>query len=335
MKLRLEPEHRELLYRGSDAVRVDFYQQVVEPLLFLIGHQPPSVSSAHDRLAELTSLLGTDRETDLDIPDEPGFELLRATIARRRRQVAAEIERKIALVHDEQLKKQVQRTLAPYDDFTRVSWFRDGTVFRIPRLADYLVMELAEKYDPVLSKSNSRQRQTDEKFHILQAPQLFLTDLDETRARCELREIGCAVAFIDIDDFKKFNSDHTEPVVDMRVLPKFMRAIEAHLFQRGHAYRVGGDEYMLLLHNSTKNDAIQFIENLRAKLEGLTYQDIVGTTTVSIGLVHIPPGSFLTSQEIQGKAAVAKARAKEAGKNCAATYSDPYCEELEVLPRNA
>ena len=334
MKLQIEPEQRELLYRSNDAVRVDFYRQVVEPLIQLIGYQPPLVSSVHDRLHKLTNLLGTDRDRDLDIPEDD-LELLRATIALRRGQVAAEIERKIALVHDEQLKKQAQHTLAQYDDFTRCPWFRDGVMAKIPRLADYLVMELAEKYDPVLSKSNSGQRHTDEKFHILQAPQHFLPDLDETRVRCALREIGCAVAFIDIDDFKNFNSDHTEPVVDMRVLPKFMRAIEAHLFQRGYGYRVGGDEYILLVHNSTKREAIEFVERLRVNLRGLTYQDIAAKTTVSIGLVHIPPGSFFTSQEIQGKAAVAKAEAKAAGKNCTAMYSDSYYEKLEVLPRSA
>lgn len=334
MKLQLTPEHRELLYRGTDAVRVEFYRGVLEPLLHLIGHQPPQVFDAHDRLVKLTSMIGNDRDNDLIIPEEHWLELLRAVIVRRRGQVAAEIERKIALVHDENLKKQTQRELEPYDDFTRRTWFREGLVFRLPRLSDYLVMEHAEKYESVLSHAKNRQRQTDEKFHILQAPQLFIPDLDENRARCDLREIGCAVAFIDIDDFKKFNSDHTEPVVDMRVLPKFMRTIEAHLFSRGYGYRFGGDEYMLLIHNASKKEAEDFVDDLRRLLARLTYQDIVGSTTVSIGLVYVPPGCFLTSQEIQQKAAIAKRKAKESGKNCIATYSDTYCEKLIVIPRS-
>lgn len=38
-----------------------------------------------------------------------------------------------------------------------------------------------------------------------------------------------------------------EVEVDRKILPRFMRTIEAHVFARGFAYRFGGDEYVLLI----------------------------------------------------------------------------------------
>ena len=59
--------------------------------------------------------------------------------------------------------------------------------------------------------------------------------------------------------------------VDRRVLPVFMRLIEAHVFQHGFAYRYGGDEYMILLPNLSKPLAINFLESLRNAISGTKY----------------------------------------------------------------
>ena len=107
-------------------------------------------------------------------------------------------------------------------------------------------------------------RQFDEKFRILQALRQFYSDLDATRETHALRQIDLlAVAFVDIDDFKNYNSTHTKLVVDRLVLPQFMRLVEAHMFERGYAYRQGGDEYLLFLRNAPHKEALDHCERLR------------------------------------------------------------------------
>ena len=122
-------------------------------------------------------------------------------------------------------------------------WFAATSALRVPRLTDYMSIRHAEAVLP--QAPPLRPREYDEKFHILEAPGLFLPDLAHYRARCALRGASIAVAFIDIDDFKAFNVQHTETAVDLHVLPPFMESIEAHVFAHGHAYRFGGDEYLI------------------------------------------------------------------------------------------
>ena len=103
-------------------------------------------------------------------------------------------------------------------------------------------------------------RQYDEKFHILQVPSFLLPDLGYFRARCEDRETPSAITFIDIDDFKSLNTRHHETKVDRNVLPRFMQAIEAHVFHHGYAYRQGGDEYLILVPSLSRPLAIAFLD---------------------------------------------------------------------------
>lgn len=339
MDLPITAEHRGLLHKDVKFVVEVFKSEVLEPLLGRTGHEPGKGTSAFADLCKLAESLSEsisnpeNRKSEFFSLDDERVTILRAVIVRRRNQVATEIEGKLDIIHDEALKRQTERALEPYDELIHQPWFRSGKVYRFPRLADFLVIEEAKKHGRGVG--HNRKRKTDEKFHILQAPQLFIPDFDRHRADCDLRQVGCAVAFVDIDEFREFNRKHTEPVVDMRVLPKFMRAIESHLFERGHGYRIGGDEYMLLIHNTLPEEGQRFVERLRAVLAGLTYDGIDGKTTVSIGLVHVQPGCFLTSKELRGKAAAAKAKAKEAGRNRIATYTDIYCEDLVVLPHLA
>lgn len=333
MDLHIAPGHRNLLFRAAEQVRSRFSDEVTKPLSKLAAALPSSVAKTVERLEAFGSLERPDDVQDLALDEEEWGDLLRAILAQHRLQVAMETEKKIALAFDEELIRRLREPLRSYDEIISQPWFRNGPRFRFPRLSDYVVMEHAEKENAHLldDGKDARRRQTDEKFHILQAPQHFIPDLHRHRAQCEVRNKGCDVAFLDIDKFKRFNTAYTETVVDERVLPKFMRAVEAHVFSRGYAYRFGGDEYVLLLHNTETSEARQFVERLRRELESLTYPEVVHKTTVSIGLVHVTTDCYFTSREIEARAATAKARAKSAGGNRTATYADSSYEDVVVI----
>jgi len=218
-----------------------------------------------------------------------------------------------------EILERLDEVIKPLDDLASRSWFRQTTPFRVPRLTDYLDLERVEKkFDQELRLP---EREYDEKFHILQAPSLFLRDLNYYRRKCALRSTAVGVAFVDIDEFKKrFNSRYGETKVDRNVLPRFMRSLEAHVAFHGQAYRQGGDEYLILLPGMSNDLAISFLDELRRKQAALEYPDVQEKTTVSIGLCVADSDSAMTDRELREKANMAEAFAKRAGRDCIATY---------------
>jgi diguanylate cyclase (GGDEF)-like protein len=218
-----------------------------------------------------------------------------------------------------EILERLDEAIRPLDELAARPWFRQAVPYPVPQLADYLDLERIECQ---LGKTHRlSEREYDEKFHILQAPSLFLPDLRYYREKCALRGLPVAVAFLDIDEFKtRFNSRHGETRVDRNVLPRFMRALEAHVAFHGHAYRQGGDEYLLLVPGVSPELAVVFLDELRRKLGALAYPEVEEKTTVSIGLCVADADCPLTDRELRDRANVAEAFAKRAGRNCIATY---------------
>lgn len=251
-------------------------------------------------------------------------------ILRYRRHRAAETE-----VHREKtfhtgLLQTVEEDLNTLDALVATDWFQKIEPLRLPRAKDFLLLQFLEEATEQIQLAK---RQYDEKFHILQAPALFLQDLAYLRAKCEMRDAPIVVAFLDIDDFKRFNSQYSETQVDRNLLPRFMQTLEAHVYQHGFAYRQGGDEYLVLLPSLSKAIAVAFLDELRRKLSSLKYPVIDGATTVSIGCCVADPDCPLTDRELRDRANLAKEFAKRQGKNRIATYEGSRLvqDELRIV----
>lgn len=261
---------------------------------------------------------------------DPGvLPLFKRIILLYRRDRAAHTERYTDKTFHLELAETLEEEVKALDALTTARGFLRIEHLRLPRLKDFLPVQFIES--AVVRQPPPRQY--DEEFHILQAPQLFLPDLAHFRTKCEERETPLAVTFIDIDDFKKLNTRYQETMVDRNVLPRFMQAIEAHVFHHGYAYRQGGDEYLILLPGLSRPLAIAFLDELRRKLADLVYPDVEEKTTVSIGLCVVDPDCPLTDRELLDRANRAKQFAKRGGKNCIATYRGLRFveEELEIV----
>jgi diguanylate cyclase (GGDEF)-like protein len=224
------------------------------------------------------------------------------------------------------------RQLTPYDEIMDQPWFRETEAVRMPRLCDYLTIERAEL---VLGGAKHPERVYDEKFHILMAPALLLPDLDFYRLKCGMRDVPVVIAFMDIDKFKDFNSEKGESYIDLHLLPRFMATLEAHVYGRGYAYRFGGDEYTVLLPNADTATGLRILSEFQDRLKDLDYRGIARRTTVSMGMCEILPETSLTNAELLRRAEQAKNFAKKSGRNCIATYRDPYFEAPCVVQRAA
>ena len=152
-----------------------------------------------------------------------------------RRHRASETERLVGKTFHLELTTTLEEEVKALDALAQHASFQTLEDIRLPRLKDFLPVQFIESATE--GQVSLQARQHDEKFHILQAPTLFMPDVAYFRAKCEDRETQLAIAFIDIDDFKSINTRHTETKVDRNLLSRFMQTIEAHLFHHGFAYR--------------------------------------------------------------------------------------------------
>jgi len=244
--------------------------------------------------------------------------LLKSVVARQRRAVASEVDAPRQRTGHRDAIRFLNKELRVLDSIVAAPWYTEVRPARVPRLTDYLSVRFAEQ--AVGAGAELQPRVYDEKFHILEAPTLFVDDLACYRRRCRLRRVPICVAFIDIDDFKGFNSKYGETRVDRDVLPAFMELLEASTFGHGHAYRFGGDEYLVLLPNMQRDWATHFIKRFQSQLRELTLPGIDSVPTISAGICPVGPDCILTDREVQARANTAKNYAKAQGKDNVAVY---------------
>jgi diguanylate cyclase (GGDEF)-like protein len=317
----------------------EFNRKVVNPLQSQFPNYPlprevaAVTADSEQMISDFSAVAELSAENE-HLPEQLGltrFPLLKQIILRYRRFWAAVTEARRDKTAHPEVVETLEAEVRILDHLVSQEWFQKVEDRRIPRLGDFLALQYVEDLlgrDLALATRNY-----DEKFHILQAPYLFLKDLEYYREKCELRDAGVAVVFVDIDDFKSFNSKYSEAIVDRFLLPQFMRAVEAHVFCHGHGYRQGGDEYLLLLPSLSRELAIAFVDALRRQVSSLTYPEIAERTTVSIGLCIAEPDCFLTDRELRERANLASKFAKEQGKNRVAIYEGSRYrrEDLRVV----
>ena len=142
----------------------------------------------------------------------------------------------------------------------------------------------------------------------------FYTRICAEEERSGERELAC-VAIIDIDKFKVVNDTYGHPIGD-RVLKALAMAIQGETRKLDLVCRFGGEEFMVFLHKTTKEEARQLMERVRRQIE----QKLVVTTstvkiqvTVSIGVAECQPNEMF--DETYTRADRALYDAKHTGRN--------------------
>lgn len=311
-------EDRTRLYHYASDHRTWFQDWLRDPVRRALGYRTPTaLADLHDEMHELELELGRQLDQPIELDDSHGPLLMRILLYQR--QLLAEKHEDLRLKSTgSEIHGILEKELEPLRRLMSEDWLRTTQPLRMPRLTDFLTLQDAYEVLPI-NRTNVTPSY-DEKFRVLCSPSNFLPQLGQCRIESWLRGTDIAVAFIDIDDFKAFNTKYTESVVDRDLLPRLMQAIEAHVYSHGWAYRFGGDEYVLLLPNMDKTMAEVFLRKLQHKLHALHAPGIAETVTVSIGVCCISAESYLTDREVQEKANLAKEYAKRAGKHCIAGF---------------
>lgn len=124
-----------------------------------------------------------------------------------------------------------------------------------------------------------------------------------------------SLAFPDIDHFMRVNETHEHEKGDVVIPAIAAFVLEQLTDEPGRLFRIGGDEFAVVLERTHKEDAILRLEGFRqgiATLEAL--RDVDPRPTVSVGVATYPDDAA-TRQELVRKADDALFRAKSAGRN--------------------
>jgi diguanylate cyclase (GGDEF)-like protein len=192
------------------------------------------------------------------------------------------------------------------------------------------LLHLAVSVGETIKLSLSNLKLRDElRLQTIQDPLTGLFDrryLDETLPR-ELnraQRLGTplCVVMLDIDGFKHFNDSFGHGPGDS-LLREFANILHKHLRKSDISCRYGGDEFLLVLPDSSIVDTQQRMEEIRTYVSGLqqTHQDgqELDLITLSAGIAHAPEHGT-TASELLRASDEAMYAAKQAGRNRIVIY---------------
>jgi diguanylate cyclase (GGDEF)-like protein len=126
------------------------------------------------------------------------------------------------------------------------------------------------------------------------------------------------VVAMDIDCFKSINDGYGHDVGD-RVLREFVQRVLQVSKRRDRLFRLGGEEFVLLLLHTPLEAAAKFAETLRCLLQSSPFSE-VGRLTASFGVAALMAGDTAESLMRRVDAAVYEAKAR--GRNCVVVAPD-------------
>ena len=144
----------------------------------------------------------------------------------------------------------------------------------------------------------------------------YLAEFFEREQSRALRDrLPLALALIDLDHFKQLNDSHGHLVGD-EVLRAVARHLEMNLRSTDAVFRIGGEEFLLILPGVDAAEASQRVESLREQLASVRLPTRAGPlqVTLSAGLALWPQHGHALDELLQA-ADAALYQAKHAGRN--------------------
>jgi diguanylate cyclase (GGDEF)-like protein/PAS domain S-box-containing protein len=138
-----------------------------------------------------------------------------------------------------------------------------------------------------------------------------------------------AVLYIDLDNFKIVNDNHGHMVGD-RILCEFAGRLRGIFGQEAILSRFGGDEFVVLLEQTSREKTLGLAERIRQMLEGFYFHEGIHTFELNASLGVAFTDSAASAQEMLKRADDACYIAKMRGRNRVEVYS-PDSSEINRL----
>jgi diguanylate cyclase (GGDEF)-like protein len=142
----------------------------------------------------------------------------------------------------------------------------------------------------------------------------FETIIQKLLEISQITNAPITLAMADLDYFKKINDTFGHLAGD-EALKHFVNIIKRNLRKSDYVFRIGGEEFLILLPNTELKDAVEIVERIRKDLEEnpLHYDGKEIKITASFGLAEVDKEKYIN--EIIKKADEKLYKAKESGRN--------------------
>jgi diguanylate cyclase (GGDEF)-like protein len=135
------------------------------------------------------------------------------------------------------------------------------------------------------------------------------------QSRQQRHDSAMSLVLLDLDHFKRVNDDYGHQAGDT-VLRAFADSVRSGLRGSDVMARWGGEEFLLMLPETSPDEALRAVARLRTALTGVSIQDVAPgwQLTFSAGAATCAPGEPIG--QVIDRADQALYRAKRAGRNC-------------------
>jgi diguanylate cyclase (GGDEF)-like protein len=150
----------------------------------------------------------------------------------------------------------------------------------------------------------------------------ILYKLENELAQAKKQKTSLAFCMVDIDFFKKINDNYGHPVGD-GVIRNLSLYLKQRLRKSDIIGRYGGEEFAIVLPNTTAEEAMSVMDTLRSQFASYRqkFNDHELQVTFSCGIAIFDKNHAANSEkEIAERADKALYHAKENGRNCVSLY---------------
>lgn len=152
--------------------------------------------------------------------------------------------------------------------------------------------------------------------------------LEVEYARAKRYKHPFSVAIIDLDNFKTINDVLGHAIGD-ETLKEVAACMKREKRVPDVLARYGGDEFVILMPETTARNALVFLERLRAKVHHIKLGENL-SVTISCGTAESLPDNTDSSSEVMRKADLALYEAKSAGRNCVKLWDETMSKALKA-----
>ncbi len=180
-------------------------------------------------------------------------------------------------------------------------------------LADQLTEELL-KYEKLYKEA------TEDELTKLMVRRYFMQTLESELKNAQKEKRPTSLFMTDIDHFKKFNDTYGHQTGDLvlsHVAGVLLKNLRKNRVRNDIAGRYGGEEFCVLLPDTTKEEALKAAERIRKEVENMVVKSKDGKdlkVTISIG-VATSEDSNISPEELIKRADAALYNSKETGRN--------------------
>ena len=177
--------------------------------------------------------------------------------------------------------------------------------------------ELLSRVEGIMKKQHKKNTEvfTDELTGAFNR-KYFTKRFEEERQRHQRQGKEFSIAFMDLDRFKEINDTYGHLFGD-EVLKEFVKGINQVLREYDQVFRYGGDEFIILLPETTEEDAYMVVERIRKSLKEKVFtpkEETEYRVSFSCGIAMMKD-QVLSMTQLLEKADAALYRAKEKGRD--------------------